>query len=567
MPRNGLEIIQVACRKLEIQNDHIIDQVNTSMDEIELRCPACKAVMSAELTTALESGKTVVCETCGITLIPKFAAEAKLPAKGPSSPGETTIPVAPAKARPRHRQRDRMAIKPVPPIPPIPPRKGTRATRERRNRKLVDRAAKELPRARASLHRYNEVSGILLRVFIGLFVALSVLYLVLGFLIGPDKFDMIALLKSLLQFFPYYLMAGYMYWYDSRRLQPWLKRDQYEFFGIDILVVGLAGLFVYGIGILLVFKGLAVMRCMILQDRISPRSRRSVLVDWINGLDEVSWQMVAIAATNSFAVVISILILAPTPVEPSLLAGWIFVVLCGMISANGDLRRVSPHIRDYQFERLGGKSLFRAVLGTICLASGIPMLVKAILIYNIENEPADEEKLPDHALVIKAPDQEEPVNPPPAIEPITPQVPPARAIEDRHDFHGPNGPAPPSGRLPAREPDQPQAGSVEAYLKRQFSVLTPKVRRSVKKLERLGLTRQEMNEISAELTHHPEFEQLEIIDEYIRMNKDDIDPVHVLAVREMQVPEELKNQILEQLRYIPPKDIPAFLEDIRQSQA
>ena len=67
--------------------------------------------------------------------------------------------------------------------------------------------------------------------------------------------------------------------------------------------------------------------------------------------------------------------------------------------------------------------------------------------------------------------------------------------------------------------------------------------------------------------YHPEFEQLDIIDEYVALNKsEEIDPMHVLAVRSMTYDENTKKWILDQLKTMPDKDVLAFLDQMKKSQ-
>lgn len=109
--------------------------------------------------------------------------------------------------------------------------------------------------------------------------------------------------------------------------------------------------------------------------------------------------------------------------------------------------------------------------------------------------------------------------------------------------------------------------SVEAFLQRSFNVLTPRVRKRLLRLRKMGVTDADLETIAAELVHHPEFQQLEIIDEYLQLNKvDEVDPVHVLAVRNMNYDENTKKWMLDQLRSIPDKDVPAFIDEMKRSQ-
>src|SRR5271157_8834 len=450
-----------------------------------------------------------------------------------------------------------------------------------------DRSREHLDRLKGHIHAFNRASLDLLKLFLGLFYIISIAGMVYTLIFY--QFNIVLLVTLLLKLLPQYVIGAFMYWYETRRLHPWLSRDQYEFYGIDIVIVGIVGLQVYGIGIFLLIKGLMVMDYMIRQDRLSPKLRRDVLIACINGLDEISWMIHVLGATFAFssmaiAMVNSVVYYAPDPAFITFLVLGLF----GIISANNDLQKVSPRIRAWKFNKLGGKTLVNAFLGCACFGSGIPLLVKAILLFSIDSfdrhapAPATNIEQPEN---MQPPQQQEEPQPLPRPglrgpvlkpqQPIQPVItaspaPPNKAPGTLHER------APAKATNPARVKAKPASpapilsrkspASIEAFLQRSFSVLTPRVRKRLIKLKKMGMSDAEIEDVAEELVFHPEFEQLDIIDDYMSLNKDDVDPMHFLAVRNMRYDENTKKWILDQLKIIPEKDIPAFLDQMKNSQ-
>lgn len=128
------------------------------------------------------------------------------------------------------------------------------------------------------------------------------------------------------------------------------------------------------------------------------------------------------------------------------------------------------------------------------------------------------------------------------------------------DGNGSGAPPPPS-----RPPSGVSRGP--AYLQRQFAVLTPRARRRLRRLKKLDITDEEMEMIIEELVFHPEFEQLEIIDEYVRLHgKDELSPKHVRIIKHMNYPDELKEWIFSQVKELPEEDIDDFLTGLVNSE-
>lgn len=124
------------------------------------------------------------------------------------------------------------------------------------------------------------------------------------------------------------------------------------------------------------------------------------------------------------------------------------------------------------------------------------------------------------------------------------------------------GPGKPPRDNPPRRQD-----TIGSYLKRQFSVLTPRVRRQLRKLKRLNLSKEEMDMILEELAYRPEFEQVEIIDQYVKLHgKDEISPKHLTIIRNLKYPDTLKEWIISQIREMPDEDIDDFLKGLVNSQ-
>nr|MDO8112318.1 hypothetical protein [Candidatus Sigynarchaeota archaeon] len=570
------------------------------MSEIEINCPNCKAALPVELRRDLQSGKAVTCENCGIVLVPKAQGQASSPitaskpaghkVKSPGIPrGPGTAPLVgikvPSKAT-ASPAGDKCCGR-VPGTSPTGGEKPAVPVPVPGSPEYIAETKKQLAVFKGKIHDYNELSLNLMKIFLSLFFVISLSMVTYRALFGQVYIDFGYLVTTLLFLLPQYIMGAFMYWYETRRLHKWIAAGQYEFYGIDIVIAGLAGLYVYGIGILLVIKGFAVMAYMTKQDRIFPKPRRDALIAWINGFDEISWMVASIAAASAFCYMVWGLmtgIVSMTIPSPELV-GFIIMGICGTIAANGDLRNVSAYVREWKFDGIGGKAMGYAVIGCICMGSGTPMIVKAIMLLVLEAYDK-EHGVPERPLVQKPERIQLPRHETPAVPPITPlqpaptagPVPPVQPVKPAEPIPAKPAQAPAlpplapatlakqRAKKPATLPRKAET-SVEAFLQRNFNVLTPRVRKRLIKLSKLGLSDDEIEAIAEELVYHPEFEQLDIIDEYIELNKaEEIDPMHVLAVRNMTYDENTKKWILDQLKTLPDKEIPAFIDQMKKSQ-
>lgn len=587
------------------------------MNETEIHCPNCKALLPQDLQRDLFSGKTVTCENCGIVLVPRMQGQVNTSINGgkqapkiENPPSAIKIPQKAAyksgiqvptisrhqqcnelrkqnresraserresRQQRRESREQRKAVKKT--IIPKPEYSDSSQIKGTREADLQNR----LNRLRRHIHAFNNFSLNLLKLFLGLFYVISFASVVYNFVLY--QFNIVYLITALLKLLPQYVIGVFIYWYETRHLFPWISHDQYEFYGIDIVIAGFIGLSVSGIGLLLVIKGFMVMNYMITQDRLLPKPRRDVLISWINGFDEISWMIPVIGAMSAFSSMTNTMVNSVVlNVPDSSFITFLVLGILGIISANNDLQKVSIQIRAWKFNKLGGKALWNAILGIVCFGSGIPMLVKAILLYQIDEY--DRQHPVETPAKVESPGQEitpevsprsvqrEPVlHVPRPVQPIvvTPEIPTTRSTGIKQ----PRAPAPTSTPAKPRFKPAPTVpsilrkdpASIEAFLQRSFSVLTPRVRKRLMKLKKFGMSDDEIEGVAEELVFHPEFEQLDIIDDYMALNKDDIDPMHVLAVRNMTYDENTKKWILDQLKTIPEKDIPAFLDQMKNSQ-
>ena len=599
------------------------------MEDIDITCPNCKIQLPAELKRVLMSGTTVTCENCGVVLVPKMQDEPKqVPAKKEPEPTsvrqvvrqaikqakagiaeeihkslagtqrQSSEPAKPAVAL-QPAQPTAAAEPSPPPAPAVPERpaappspaagkppsgpperheKGGSKSRKGPRRGTAEFVAArklEIEKAKKGLRAYNDASLVLMRLFLAIFYITSIGTLVYDALSGKPFFP------GLVQQVPLYIIGYFLHWYETHRIHEWVKQGVYEFYGVDMIVVGILECMVCGIGVLMLIKGFIVMGIMIAQDEVTPKAKRDVLIGWINGFDEVSWYIAAIIAAAAFIVASSIILrdLFSLVVPPPQLISLIVMGTCGIVAANSDLTKVSRYCREWKFDGLGGRSLAFGIIGCICFGAGVPMLVKAILLFALDavdkktprqQKPA-EPPLPRHEASQPAPLQQ--VGPSPAVKaagpekpagPVTPAMPaqPAAPVQKLAPAGSPPVASKKPPSLPPKSPD-----SVEAFLQRSFNVLTPRARKRLLRLRKLGVDDNDIEAIAEELVHHPEFQQLEIIDEYIQLNKsDEVDPVHVLSVRNMHYDENTKKWMLDQLRSIPDKDVPAFIDEMKRNQ-
>jgi hypothetical protein len=619
------------------------------MADVEILCPNCKAALPAELKRVLLTGTTVTCENCGIVLVPKLQGE---PSKAPTekTPEPTSVRqaikqalretkasiaadlqrtkanlaadmqrtkaniaaelhrnLAPVTSRPEPPAQPAQPERPAPPAAPASPEPlaspaspgtsgpppqhpkcekpaGSKPCKQpkRGTPKYTAALKVKIEKAKKGLRSYNEVSLVLMRILLAVFYIASIFNLLSDAFTGKPYF------ANLVVQAPLYIIGAFLYWYETHRIHEWVKQGVYEFYGVDMIIVGIFGCMVCGIGVLMLIKGFVVMGIMVAQDKVAPKARRDVLISWINGFDEVSWYIAALVAAAAFifaaSFVISGIISLSAP-SPQFIA-CIIMGIFGIVAANSDLHDVSKHCREYRFENLGGKSLVYGILGCICFGAGTPMIVKAILLFVLDGvdkkqppvQKPIEQPLPRHDASLPAPLKqaeptatEKPAGPSVPVQPVQPAAAPVQKLAPAQAPAPARAPAPAQSPVPARKkaPSLPPKAStsVEVFLQRNFNVLTPRVRKRLLRLRKLGVTDDDIEAIAEELVHHPEFQQLDIIDEYIQLNKaDEVDPMHVLSVRSMSYDENTKKWMLDQLRSIPDKDVPAFIDEMKRNQ-
>ncbi|MBN2152042.1 MAG: hypothetical protein JW839_11385, partial [Candidatus Lokiarchaeota archaeon] len=392
------------------------------MEDIEITCPNCKIQLPAELKRVLISGTAVTCENCGVVLVPKVQGEpSQVPAEKAAKPAsvreaikqafrEAKASIAAETSRPqvaaptRHAPGARTAqpgrpapavaaAQPAPELPREPPsapaspgtsetpqghreheprvRSKPRKKPKRGTANYIANLKQEIEEGKKGLRTYNEVSKILLGIWLALFYIASISTVLF------EAFSGRPFLAGLVQQAPLYIIGAFMYWYETHRLHEWIKQGVYEFYGVDIIVVGILGCSVYGAGVLMLVKGVVVMGIMLMQDEVAPKSKRDVLIGWINGFDEVAWYIAAIAAAAAFILTASSIIAGIFSFTgPSAqFVAFIIMGICGIVAANSDLTKVSRYCREYRFEGLGGKALVYGVIGCVCFGAGVPMIV------------------------------------------------------------------------------------------------------------------------------------------------------------------------------------------------
>ncbi len=622
------------------------------MADVEITCPNCKANLPAELKRVLMTGTTVTCENCGIVLVPKIQGEpSQVPAEKVPEPSSVRQAVkqalreakasiaadlqrtktnlaadmqrtkasiaadlqrsiSPATSTPEPSARPAQPnlfappetpASPHPTVPPATPgtcglpaqhpkcekpaRSGPRKQPKRGTPEYTAALKQKIEKVKKGLRTYNKVSLILMRLCLAIFYLASIGIL---FADAYEGIPLIAVFAILLQQMPLYITGAFLYWYETHRIHEWVKQGVYEFYGVDMIIVGIVGCTVCGIGVFMLIKGFVVMGIMIAQDKVTPKARRDALIGWINGFDEVTWYIAALVAATAFILMPALLLHGIFVLDvPSVqFIGLIIMGICGIVAANSDFRDVSKLCREYRFENLGGKSLVYGIIGCICFGAGAPMIIKAILLFALEaidkRQPPEqkpiEPPLPRHDASLSAPltqaeptATEKPAAPAVPVLPVQPAAPPVQKPVPAQAPAPTIAPVPVPAHAPARKkaPSLPPKAStsVEVFLQRNFNVLTPRVRKRLLRLRKLDVTDDDIEAIAEELVHHPEFQQLDIIDEYIRLNKaDEVDPMHVLSVRSMSYDENTKKWMLDQLRSIPDKDVPAFIEEMKRNQ-
>ncbi len=539
-------------------------------------CSECGQEIAGEFVEMLRRGEQVFCEACGSRIKVKVQKTVGLPRVEKARPQPPTYPPAPSPPP-----------KPLAPVP-IAREPGMdeilAAQRSEMARTAQGQGIKKVPDWQASLSKTNKNSieqGI--QVLNKLSLIISVLILALA---GPG-----ALIAT----------AGttHFYWQialvvcalgsiitDVRFFNLIAQKD-YSFRGIDLIVWGFIGCFGYGVGALVLVKGLCVLAYTSHPKSGYPKLTRT------------QWFQVIISRLNANSIYVGFLIWSGTfagaiaTVVGQSAPEFIGFIIIGFVVLLVDKYLFTPKLKKSLANRrsaeLGLGMIAAGIIGTFDCAMGVLLLLKGLAVILLSGLPEPPQKpaptpVPTEATIQpQAPVEVPPVGStkteqpsvvptplPTALEPTisiqkTPTSKTSPAPAPVKPIQASVEPAEPAGKIqggfPGSEDFEKQA-AIQGYLNRVYTVLSSKIRDRVQKLNIPEGEKREIIDGLLNLTPQEQEQFLTELEELARR----LMPEIVGRILRLNLSKEQNEVLLRQLEYLSDQEQLEFVAELERAR-
>ncbi|MHA1714913.1 MAG: hypothetical protein ACTSXP_04665, partial [Promethearchaeota archaeon] len=103
---------------------------------------------------------------------------------------------------------------------------------------------------------------------------------------------------------PSFIALIVFYYILAKKLHPTVARGEIKHYGIDFIMLGIIGCVSWGLGIFSIIEGLAIMNFSIKRDKLFPRKKRDILLEWLDGLESTAKLLVLLATAYNIHVLI-----------------------------------------------------------------------------------------------------------------------------------------------------------------------------------------------------------------------------------------------------------------------
>ncbi|MHA1793881.1 MAG: hypothetical protein ACTSVI_14660 [Promethearchaeota archaeon] len=479
-----------------------------------------------------------------------------------------------------------------------------------RNKVEIENILQDMKTLERGIKKFNPIVKIILS--LSLFAAFSIFISII--LVTIDFFNIssfyldLTKIPGLLNFFSNLYVFGMVSDRFIKRIYNQLNKGHFRYYGIDIIIIGIIGTCVFIVGFIIIILGVMVLIYCIARDNLNKKSKNMVIVDIIHGLDEVSSFLVLTVFPYIIIQFINGLLRSLAKNTFSLnvfsynMVFFILFITIGIITYTLDEQKISPLIKQYNFKALDKRPLHVGLLGIFFAGSGALIFLKGILITKLLRLQDDvrrrilREKLngsskptPSRFQDKRSPSslrvKQNVISPEKFSEPegqgtmnvqAYPRYPKKEnaMFQERKQENNQEGMINEDAGYQQGVNDDYRDGrdaktleDVTPYLVRNFSVLTPKARKKLQDLEKLGLSPDEIKMVTEELVYRNERDQLEVLNEFIKINKSSgLDARLVLAVQKLNYPQKLKKWIIKQIRDLPDDVIEDFIKGLYNSQ-
>jgi hypothetical protein len=611
----------------------------------EIICPECNTRVSPEFTKMLLNGRTIYCEKCGFPFVGIQQGEVKpleqsgmkirdkseadrrkeqwdewrkqwgkikdwikdtINTSGLVTPstGTQTAYVGPIEAAPAPGSDiSETPVPPAPPIPPIPsvpkappipptirsfpdsstgygippPPKPPYIPEQYQYPPLPPRAKKSKAKLEEAIDTINHIAPV-----INIFILLGAIISTFINITNSATFI------SMLGVIP---LTIYILQLDAKEFSPRLSRRNYKYSGLDMIFVGFFGISAYGIGVLILARGILILILSI--GILKDREDYNRFIRNHSGNSMVFWLRQLIVATvpylSSLATWFAVAGILSLVGQGMHIGAIIPLGIVGIVCVSIFLKHVVPNLHKEAIEKtpkdvaiwsivLGVFSMSSGGIGAVMLYLGISLI---ILIENVNKQPGItiiptdvgeilnslENKFFPGSLGFSIKPITQVVVPSPSISSLSGLEPTHRAIPRFDPETGKPLPGvslreteiSPAESSSAPEPVKtlepeslpPKSVSESEAIPRVFTVLSPEVRQ---KLQALTLSEQERTEIAEHLVYLAKTQQLKYLAEYEDANagptKEEL--AYTQRIQKLLLPEDQKVFLIQQLMYLPP---------------
>ena len=443
--------------------------------------------------------------------------------------------------------------------------------------KFAEKDRDKFDNAIQHLNKYSSIPVLIVSILVLVFATLTIMHVLSSFWYKPTEHTY----KNILLIIQNILLGASglsIAVYDIKYLSPKIKEKKYNEIVVDSLCWGIVGCVVYGAGVILLIKGVAILIYNILDKKNFGHNLK-------NSLNNFS-------ATLGFIIIL--LAIKPfffqeynTMIE---LTWWIITVSLALIALYIDLR-YKKEIHEKREFLLNDAVLFfiLGILGVMYAAAGIFILLKGILffflIYIKPPEEDDivvlkpvEEKAKDFVLAIKIDDPKDKIEEPSPIQIIEPQEielskkqvkeikehakkteklkkdlekKPTIEKEIELRLH--------ESLLPVK--DEKDKELVKHYFKKIFAVLSKELKNQINDL---GISKKEKKELLKELAFLTQEEQVKYIESIVDLYQEIPKKLIVRIKKLPNVKPKHYDKIVEQLKYLDVEEQVKFVQYLEE---
>ncbi len=367
-----------------------------------------------------------------------------------------------------------------------------------------------------------------------------------------------------------------------------INQKDYSFRGIDLIVWGFIGCFGFGVGALILAKGICVLVYSVHQDSGFPR------------LTRVQWFHVAISRLNANSIYVGFLIWSGTlaaaisTIITRSAYEFIAFIILGFIVLLIDRFYFTPKLKvkleNRRSVELGLGMLASGIIGTLDFAMGVVLLLKGLLVILLSGlsetpqkpvatpiplEPAPQEPGAGAVSLVAPTKTEQPAGvpkPTPVVQervipapkpPVPAPIPAPAATKAVSPGMKPSVPPGKAEGVPSGSEDFEKQAAIKNYLNRVYTVLSSKIRDRVQKLNIPESEKREIIDGLLNLTPQEQEQFLTELEELARR----LMPEIVGRILRLNLSKEQNEVLLRQMEYLSDQEQLEFVAELERARS